>query len=371
MHPLAFFKMSCDKETWYIQTERIGNLAFLSAYVPVVDVAGETMFYLNLPYFATEKNLRSEISSFMVTLVNVYVLMLILAGFIAFFVSRSITRPLAAIAGKFREIKLGKSNEPIHWTHEDEIGILVGEYNKMLKELEDSAAMLARSERESAWRDMAKQVAHEIKNPLTPMRLSIQHLQRAIQTNAPDAPELMRKVSATILEQIDNLAHIASEFSNFAVMPKAVNEDLCLNDILENVAALFTESENAEITLSLPDLQVHIFADKNQVIRVFNNVIKNAVQAIPDDREGRIAIVLEHPSHRALVRISDNGKGIPDAEKDKVFVPNFTTKSSGMGIGLAMSKSIVEGAGGYIWFESTPDTGTTFYIEFPLLEQEV
>lgn len=366
MQPLAFFKMSCDKETWYIQTESIGDLNFLSAYVPVLDRDDEVMFYLNLPYFATEQNLRSEISSFMVTLVNVYVLLLILAGIIAFFVSRSITRPLATIAGKFREIKLGKSNEPINWTHDDEIGILVDEYNKMLKELERSAQLLARSERESAWRDMAKQVAHEIKNPLTPMRLSIQHLQRAIQTNAPNTQELTRKVTDTILEQIDNLAHIASEFSNFAIMPKAVNEDICLNDVLASVTDLFTETENAEITLQIPDTRVFIFADKNQIIRVLNNVLKNAIQAIPDDRQGRVDVVLEQRQMRALIKISDNGKGITEEERDKVFVPNFTTKSSGMGIGLAMSKNIVESVGGYIWFESTPDVGTTFFIEFPI-----
>ncbi|HNJ88498.1 MAG TPA: ATP-binding protein [Chitinophagales bacterium] len=367
MNPLAFFKMSCDKETWYIQTERIGDLSFLSAYVPVLDSEGETMFFLNLPYFATEQNLKAEISSFMVTLVNVYVLLLIVAGIIAFFVSRSITKPLAAIAGKFREIKLGKSNEPIFWTHDDEIGILVSEYNKMLKELDNSAQLLARSERESAWRDMAKQVAHEIKNPLTPMRLSIQHLQRAIQTNAPNVQELTRKVTVTILEQIDNLTHIASEFSNFAVMPKPVNEQICLNDVLDSVTALFNETENAAITLEMPDERIMIFADKNQVIRVFNNVIKNAIQAIPDDREGIIAVSLESNEHRALVKVKDNGRGIGDEEKDKVFVPNFTTKSSGMGIGLAMTKNIVEGAGGYIWFESTVSVGTTFYIEFPLM----
>ena len=367
MQPLAYFKMSCDKETWYIQTEKIGELPFLSAYVPVLDDTGETMFYLNLPYFATEQNLRAEISSFMVTLVNVYVLLLILAGVIAFFVSKSITSPLATIAGKFKGIKLGKANEPIHWTHNDEIGLLVAEYNKMLQELENSAGLLAKSERESAWRDMAKQVAHEIKNPLTPMRLSIQHLQRAIQTNAPNVKELTSKVTDTILEQIDNLTHIASEFSNFAVMPKAVNEQLCLNDLLENVTSLFNEHDDIEITLSVPDNKIEVFADKNQLLRVFNNVIKNAIQAIPDDRKGVIAITLQMAEHRAMVKVADNGKGIPDYEKDKVFVPNFTTKSSGMGIGLAMCKNIVESAGGYIWFESNEGEGTIFFIELPVI----
>lgn len=366
MNSLAYFKMSCDKETWYIQTEKIGNLSFLSAYVPVLDDDGETMFFLNLPYFATEQNLRNEISSFMVTLVNVYVLLLIIAGFIAYVVSRSITSPLATIAGKFKGIKLGKANEPIVWTHEDEIGLLVAEYNKMLKELENSAELLARSERESAWRDMAKQVAHEIKNPLTPMRLSIQHLQRAIQTNAPNVQELTRRVSDTLLEQIDNLANIASEFSNFAVMPKAVNEVLCLNDVLENVTALFNENEEADISIQLPDEKIHVYADKNQLIRVFNNLIKNAIQAIPNNREGKIEVSLSMGEHRAIVKVKDNGSGIDDDKKEKVFVPNFTTKSSGMGIGLAMSKNIVESAGGYIWFESVVNEGTTFFIEFPV-----
>lgn len=368
MNALAFFKMSCDKETWYIQNERIGNLQFLSAYVPLLANDGETMFYLNLPYFATEQNLRAEISSFMVTLVNVYVLLLIVAGIIAFFVSKSITSPLATIAGKFKSIKLGINNEPIAWTHEDEIGLLVGEYNKMLNELEKSAELLARSERESAWRDMAKQVAHEIKNPLTPMRLSIQHLQRAMQTKAANLNELTLRVTATLLEQIDNLSHIASEFSNFAVMPKAINEDVELNDILANVASLFKENEVAEIQLMLPEEKIIIFADKNQLLRVFNNLVKNALQAIPSDRSGLVQIILEKTDHRAVVKVIDNGIGISDDKKEKVFVPNFTTKSSGMGIGLAMAKNIVESAGGYIWFESEVDKGSIFFVEFPLRE---
>ena len=199
------------------------------------------------------------------------------------------------------------------------------------------------------------------------MRLSIQHLQRAIQTNAPNVKELTSKVTDTILEQIDNLTHIASEFSNFAVMPKAVNEQLCLNDLLENVTSLFNEHDDVEITLSVPDNKIEVFADKNQLLRVFNNVIKNAIQAIPDDRKGVIAISLQMAEHRAMVKVADNGKGIPDYEKDKVFVPNFTTKSSGMGIGLAMCKNIVESAGGYIWFESNEGEGTIFFIELPVI----
>ena len=216
-------------------------------------------------------------------------------------------------------------------------------------------------------KQLVRGVAHEIKNPLTPMRLSIQHLQRAIQSNAPNVKELTSKVTDTILEQIDNLTHIASEFSNFAVMPKAVNEQLCLNDLLTNVTSLFNEHDHVELTLQLPDNRIEVFADKNQLLRVFNNVIKNAIQAIPDDREGKINVILYMAEHRAMVKVTDNGRGISENEKDKVFVPNFTTKSSGMGIGLAMCKNIVESAGGYIWFESVEGQGTTFYIELPVI----
>lgn len=368
MNPLAYFKMSCDKETWYIQDEMIGRLKYLSAYVPIMDNYGEVLFYLNLPYFATEQNLRAEISSFMVALINVYVLLLVIAAFLALAVAQSITKPLAVITGTFKNIKLGKSNARIDWKHDDEIGLLVDEYNNMLKELELSASLLAKSERESAWRDMAKQVAHEIKNPLTPMRLSIQHLQRALKANAGNITELTQKVTQTLLEQIDNLSFIASEFSNFAIMPKANNEELCLNSILDNVAHLFMENEEAEIEVSIPQDDIYIFADKNQLIRVFNNIIKNAIQSIPEDQEGKISITLNRNEQRAIVKITDNGIGIPEEQKEKVFVPNFTTKSSGMGIGLSMSKNIIESLGGYIWFESEINRGTSFYIEFPVYE---
>lgn len=366
MDPLAYFKMTCEKETWFIHTEQIGRLSFLSAYVPVLENDGEVLFYLNLPYFATEKNLQTEISSFLVALVNVYVILLVLAALIALLVSRNITSPLELIAGTFRNVQLGKKNEPIEWPHKDEIGLLVSEYNTMLNELEKSARLLATSERESAWRDMAKQVAHEIKNPLTPMRLSIQHLQRAIESGRPDIEELTIKVSKTMMEQIDNLSFIASEFSNFAIMPKAVNEQIGLIELLDNVVRLFMDADRVEITQEYPDHEVFIFADRNQIVRVFNNLIKNAIQAVPEDRQGQIFIRLEQKTDRVLVIIRDNGTGIPPDLKDKVFVPNFTTKSSGMGIGLALSKNIVESAGGFIWFESQEGVGTTFFLELPL-----
>jgi two-component system, NtrC family, nitrogen regulation sensor histidine kinase NtrY len=370
MNPLAYFKMTCDKETWYIHNESIGKLEFLSAYVPVMDDAGEVLFYLNLPYFATEKDLQAEISSFLIALINVYVLLLLIAAIIALIVSRNITGPLTTIAGTFKSIQLGRKNEPIAWPHQDEIGLLVDAYNDMLLQLETSAKLLANTERESAWRDMAKQVAHEIKNPLTPMRLSIQHLQRAISDKRPDIDLLTARVARTMMEQIDNLSFIASEFSNFAVMPKAQNETIEMAALLRNVGELFHEQDGVQITLQLEGQELIIYADRNQVLRVFNNLVKNAIQAIPEEQEGAIIIGARKEGERILCYVQDNGKGIADSFKDQVFVPNFTTKSSGMGIGLALSKSIIESAGGSIWFESQEGEGTTFYVAFPASSED-
>ncbi|MFT7587959.1 MAG: two-component system nitrogen regulation sensor histidine kinase NtrY, partial [Limisphaerales bacterium] len=365
MNPSAWETLYRGQASQCIQNENIGQLNYLSAYVPILSQSGEVAGYLNLPYFAKEKNLRQEISTFMVALINVYVFLLLGAGIVALLISNSITRSLSEIGEQFKKVSLGGKNEPIPWKSNDEIGLLVGEYNKMLGQLEDSADLLAQSERENAWRDMAKQVAHEIKNPLTPMRLSIQHLQRAYSVDAPNAEELTERVTRTILEQIDNLSHIASEFSNFAKMPEAKREKINLNEILDGVVNLFAENEEIKLTMQSLDEDVFIKADKNRMIRVFNNLIKNSIQAIPDDRTGVIEVEMINYSDDVEVRVIDNGSGIPEDKRARVFVPNFTTKNSGMGLGLSMSKNIVESAGGRISFVTEENVGTTFTVTIP------
>ena len=240
----------------------------------------------------------------------------------------------------------------------------------MIAKLEESAQKLRQSEREGAWREMAKQVAHEIKNPLTPMKLSIQYLQHAQRSDPERAAALIERVSKTLIEQIDGLAHIATEFSNFAKMPKAQNEQLVLNEVVTSVYSLFTEhQEPAEgIRLLLPELPVTAFTDKKQLVRVLTNLVKNAQQAIPEGRSGRIAIELYQQNSSSIVKVSDNGTGIPEEVQPKVFQPNFTTKSSGMGLGLAMCKEIIEAAGGRLYFETVKDVGTDFFVELPVVE---
>lgn len=365
MNPNAYRNIALAEKSQFIQNENIGNLRYISIYTPIRNNQGQLLAYLNLPYFAKERELNSEISLLLVALVNVYVLLLVIAGLLAYFLADSLTRSLGAISEKLKLVKLGKRNEPIEWKSRDEIGTLVAEYNKMIIELEKSAERLAKSERESAWQEMAKQIAHEIKNPLTPMKLSIQHLQRAMAEGNPQANELAKKVSVTLIEQIDNLSHIASEFSSFAKMPRAINEALNISDVIESAVNLFSEEKHVSIRFSKPDRDFLVFADKNQLLSAFNNLVKNATQAIPGDHHGIIQIKLFSKNGSIVAAVEDNGVGIPDEQKEKVFVPNFTTKSGGTGLGLALTKEIIENAKGKIWFESRENSGTIFYIELP------
>lgn len=364
MDPNAYHQLASFGAGRVLQEESIGGLKYLSIYVPVKNPMGETLAYLNLPYFAKEKNLKNEINSFLVALINVYVFLLLCGGGLAFFLSQSITRPLAEIREKLRGVELGKQNKPINWQSSDEIGKMINEYNKMIEELEHKADLLAKTERESAWREMAQQVAHEIKNPLTPMKLSIQHLQRAQQEGRPDAEEQVQKVGNRLIEQIEHLSQIASEFSNFAKMPQAEMEDVDLNKIVQSAVQLYQDSNKATVTYEGIEQACTIVGDENQLSRAFTNLINNAVEAIPEDRGGYVDVQLSEDNGQYEVTIADNGEGISDDQHDKIFVPNFTTKGSGTGLGLAITKQIVENMGGSITFTSQENEGTTFIIRF-------
>jgi signal transduction histidine kinase len=372
MNPIAFQLLRNQQQKQVARPEIINNFQYLAAYVPLKDNNEITIAYLNLPYdLAGSNNIGSQdVADFLGALLNVYVIFLLIAGGAAFFIANSVTNPLSVIGAKLDAVELGKKNEPLIWSNRDEIGELVDRYNHMIKELEDSSKKLARSQRESAWREMAKQIAHEIKNPLTPMKLNIQLLERVVNTNPEKAQKMVKRVSNTLIEQIDSLAHIASEFSNFAKMPTANNEFLDVNELVANAYNLFKEEENVQLYLDMTPKKCVIFADKTQIMRVLNNLLKNAVQAIPDDQPGIIKVQLAATSTTAILKVGDNGCGIPKAQEDDIFVPNFTTKSSGTGIGLAMSKTIVEMAKGQVYFESIEGKGTDFFVELPLATEE-
>jgi two-component system nitrogen regulation sensor histidine kinase NtrY len=369
MNSDAFYKLSRLKQDHTQENEKVGHLHYSTTYL-TLNSNNKLMGYLALPYYAERSNLLKDNSEYIKSLLNLYVLLLIVAGVVSIIVANSITKPIAVIGEKLREVKLGKKSEKLEWKGEDELGVLVDEYNNMVAKLEGSAKMLAQTEREGAWREMAKQVAHEIKNPLTPMKLSIQYLQHAYKARPDDLDALFERVAQTLVEQIDNLARIATEFSNFAKMPKGENIVFELNGLVQSVFELFSETGGrVNVELHMAEAPLYIFADKDQIMRVLNNVIKNAIQAIPDGRKGLVLVSLYKESNLAVVRVDDNGAGIPDSVSEFIFVPNFTTKSTGSGLGLAICKNIVEAVNGSIYFRTKENEGTSFYVEFPLEEE--
>lgn len=353
----------------YFQPEKIGNLSYLSAYKPIINNRGVYLGSINLPYFIKQDNYSQEISTIIVTFINLYVLLLLASIIIAVFIANQITRPLVLIQANLKKMGLGKYNEPINYKRNDEIGSLVKEYNKKVDELAVSADLLARSERESAWREMAKQIAHEIKNPLTPMKLNIQHLQRTKGKNK-EYNEFLERITATLIEQIDNLSDIATEFSNFAKIPMARNQVFVLAEQLQKVIDLYETHNRAHIEFYPGDFRkIKVNADREQLSRAIINLIKNGIQAIPDEQVGLIKIELGRREHMAIISITDNGTGIPEELQNKMFSPSFTTKSSGMGLGLSIVKNIVENFAGKVWFETDVDKGTTFFVEIPVYEE--
>lgn len=366
INPQAYQKLNTENESFFIHDEKIGSLNYVSAYVPILDSKQKAVAYLNVPFFTNEAELNEEISAFFVNFVNLYILFFLVAALIAYFITQRVTAPLTLIQNKLSMLSLSSKNEVIEWKDDDEIGELVSQYNKMIIALEESADRLAESEREGAWREMARQIAHEIKNPLTPMKLSIQHLQRAWMAKGDNIDETFKRVTNVLIEQIDSLSNLASEFSAFAKMPEPVEEELELNDLLQSVAYLYEDTENLLVRFQRAGDDVKVFADKDQLSRVFKNIVTNAIQAIPEEAEGRIVINIAVINGVAKVAIKDNGKGIPVIQGNKVFIPSFSTKTSGMGLGLAISKKIVESFGGKIYFDSEEGNGTIFYVELPV-----
>ncbi len=369
MDAKAFSELTTNKNTLFIHQENIGKLFYESAYVPFRNDNNELIGYINLPYFAKQSELKKEISTFLIAFININIILVALAIIIALLVSNYITRPMKLIKDKIGQIKLGRKNEKIAWQRNDEIGGLISDYNRMIDELTESADLLAKSERESAWREMAKQVAHEIKNPLTPMKLSLQYLKKSWEEKTPDWGIKFEKFTGTMIEQIESLSRIASEFSDFAKMPRAHNENINIVNLIENAIALYQDNKQLINLIRPATTPCFIFADKTQMLRVINNLLKNSIQAINDVPNGRVDVEIVCEGKRITIKVTDNGTGISKEESEKIFSPNFTTKTGGMGLGLAMVKSIVESYDGSIRFESEKNKGTTFFVELPGVEK--
>ncbi len=343
-------------------------MSYVSAYRPIINNAGDYLGVINLPYFIKQDRYSQELSTIIVAFINLYVLLLLASIIVALFIANQITRPLVLLQENFKKIELGKRNEPIFYARNDEIGSLIKEYNRKVDELAVSAELLARSERESAWREMARQIAHEIKNPLTPMKLNVQHLQRT-KGDGEDYEKLIQRITDTLIEQIDNLSNIATEFSSFAQIPTALPQIFKLSEQIEKVIDLYEPVDRVHVEFHANGLEyIDVKVDRDQFSRAIINLVKNAIQSIPDDRKGRVDIHLSRHEHVAVVSITDNGEGISEELSEKLFTPSFTTKTSGMGLGLAIVKNIVDNFSGRVWFKTKEGKGTTFYMEIPIWE---
>ncbi|AEA43490.1 sensor histidine kinase [Fluviicola taffensis] len=369
MNPAALLELQFNKKSEFIHEENIGSLVYLSGYVPVFDHENELLGYLNILHFDQRNAFEDQLKQFFVAILNVFMLLLVLSILTALLVSSWLTGPLMLLRKSFSEIEFGKSNAPINYKAQDEIGSLVAQYNHKLNELADAAARLAQSERESAWREMAKQVAHEIKNPLTPMKLSVQHLQRVFDPNDPKAAERIERVTNSLIEQIDALTSIANEFSNFAKLPQPIMTEVDILELLNAVAALFDGDGKIHVQVQLNTTeQLIIPADKEMILRVLNNLVSNGIQAASITSESHIGLSIDANEDFVFIRVRDNGTGIAEDQIQTIFEPYFTTKSTGTGLGLAMVKQIVETHHGSIEIENTSPEGTTVLVTLPRME---
>ncbi|WP_316799259.1 HAMP domain-containing sensor histidine kinase [Pedobacter frigidisoli] len=368
MGPLAYAYLHSLNRSEYINSEeKIGTLTYAAAYAPVRNSQNKTVAYIGLPNYSNEEEYSDKIALFVSNLINIYALVFVAIGVLAVFLANQITSPLTFIQESISKTKIGQRSEPIVWRRHDEIGSLIKEYNSMIAALEESALKLARSERESAWREMAKQVAHEIKNPLTPLKLGVQLLDKSWREKDPNFELKFNKFSKSFIEQIDSLSKIASEFSNFAKMPDMNLEKLDILPVIEQAREVYKNTENVEINVfNKTDHDIRLLADHDQLLRTFNNLFKNAIEAMDSHTHCIINVSLYNDDLRAYIEIKDNGQGIPELLQDKIFVPNFTTKTSGTGLGLAFVKQAIENAGGTIRFTSGSGTGTTFYLSLKL-----
>jgi|GEM_PF-701329 len=362
MNPIVLRKIK--NKSIIFKNESITDMDYISVYAPLSNSLHSESLFINIPYFSESAQLSEEVSNLLIGGLNIFILISLIAIVIAIYLADKITKPLNIIYSRFREMELTKENRPIDYSENNELGRLVKEYNSTVSKLSISAEKLAKSQRETAWREMAKQIAHEIKNPLTPMKLSIQHLQFTKDLSSEKWDNQFKKTCKILLEQIDNLSNIASSFSDFSNISKIKAERVNIPLLLEGIKDLFSEDDN--IGLTYPDNKIDTIAPPNQLRRAFINIVKNALHSMENRESKRLDISIERDDKFLLIRFKDYGIGIPEDIKEKLFEPHFTTKSSGMGLGLAISREIIISSKGDIWFESEKEKGTTFFIKLPL-----
>lgn len=368
MHPTAYKEIVYNKKKQFVNRERIASLDYYSLYAPLFNADGNMIAIANIPYFSRQSEIRSDASSIIAAIINIYLLLLLGAVFGGFALSNSLSKPLAEISRKMQLLDISQHPEHIDYNNRDELGILVAAYNKMVDDLESSTNRLAQGEREQAWREMARQIAHEIKNPLTPMRLSIQHLIRLKQQNVEGWQEKFDRLANSLIEQIDILSDVASEFSSFSRFYSEEITIVDLNKLIREQIILFNTRDDITVRFKSDVKEAMVAVRKMQITRVFVNLLSNAVQAIEPQKGGSVIVTLAQEGEMYVAKVEDDGPGVPDNLTHRLFKPNFTTKSSGTGLGLAICKSILDQSRGEISYErSSVLGGANFTIKIPVI----
>jgi two-component system, NtrC family, nitrogen regulation sensor histidine kinase NtrY len=366
LHPVVAAQLIEQRQSLSTLREQVGSLSYNATYVPVKSFdTGRMIGILSIPFFESDTLVEARQIGVLSTIMSIFTFTFLAFLIISYFASKWLTFPLKFITQKLKKTTLSGFNEPLVWPSDDEIGLMVGEYNRMLVNLEDSKRALARSEKESAWREMAQQVAHEIKNPLTPMKLTLQHLHRLVRQLEGPAREVERPIES-LLHQVDTLSDIASSFSDFAKMPIPEHKRFELTSLVRKTLNLHSNHEGVTVDWELPDNEVFVMGDEQLMGRILANILINASQS--GASHVKLGMKLRDMK-KVTLAVEDNGSGISEEIRSKVFMPHFTTKETGSGIGLAIAKHGVEHAGGKIWFETHTGKGTVFFVELPLLKE--
>ena len=367
INPWAIAEIREKNHNHIMLNELVGSFSYNAVYEGIRSPeTGQLVGIVSIPFFDSSNELSRQIASVLDTIINIFTVIFMVFLMLSYYASQRMLVPLRLITQRLHRTTLLRENEPLDWPRQDEIGLLVSEYNKMLHNLAESKIALSRSEKESAWREMAQQVAHEIKNPLTPMKLTLQYLQNALQRGQDNVPAITEKATKTLLVQIENLNDIATSFSAFAKMPSPRTERFNITQTLQETVALYQSNEDTDIQVEISATFYYVLADEKLMSRIFTNLIINAIQAVPQGITPLIVVRLVEENKQVIVSVQDNGSGIPADIQHKIFIPNFSTKYAGSGIGLAVAKRGIEHAGGHIWFETSEEKGTTFFISLPL-----
>ncbi|MCP4521249.1 MAG: HAMP domain-containing histidine kinase [Cytophagales bacterium] len=367
LNPEAMKNLVIQHNNQALLEEKIGEFNYNAVYARLSSPeTGKLLGVLSIPFFNSREALDKKKIDVISTVLNIFVVIFFIIVILSYVSFRSLTTPLQLITTKLKKTSFNDKNEPIEWKVKDEIGILVHEYNAMLMKLEESKRALSKSEKESAWREMAQQVAHEIKNPLTPMKLKLQHLQYTLGDSEQE--ERLKNSMGALLKQVETLNDIATSFSSFAKMPIPENIPFNITETLHNIVRLYEVNHEMTLKVSIFEENIWVNGDEKLFGRILTNLILNGKQAVASDKEPIIELVSTIQKEKELlIEVKDNGDGIPEEIQHKVFLPNFSTKYTGSGIGLAVAKRGIAHAGGKIWFETKTGEGTSFFIVLPII----